>query len=113
MADIASIETAVADSLDRAESVAAERDTSGGDTGYVARISVAGAEPITAAELTSVLTALRASTPEGTAYYGLVFSEGAEEAPVDAEAAAEEIGIRTTGFFTGIMVSSSQVDKAL
>ena len=109
------IESAVVDSLTWVDDVDAERDTSGTSTGYVARLTVADQSPLTADELAEVLTVMRQSTPDDTAYLSVIAHAGPVDArkPVDVTSAADELGLRYTGFFTGISVSTSTVDDVL
>lgn len=115
MDNIVAIEEAVGESFPRAASVDAERDTSGTSTGYVARITVSDASPLTADELSNVLTAMRESTPESTGYLSVIayVGSGDDRESVDVKAAADELGLRYTGFFMGITVGTSDVDAEL
>lgn len=115
MADVAGIEDAVAESLPRAEAVEVERDTSGTSTGYVARITLADDAPLSADELSSVLLAMRGSAPQDAGYLSVIAYDGTGEdkQAVDVEAAADELGLRYTGFFKGITVGTSNVDDTL
>ncbi|HEX5858849.1 MAG TPA: hypothetical protein VFY91_12145 [Microbacterium sp.] len=115
MADIPAIEEAVAAALPRAEAVEAERDTSGTSTGYVARITLAEDAPLSAGELSAVLLAMRGSAPQDAGYLSVIAYDSAGEGreAVDVKAAADELGLRYTGFFQGITVGTSDVDDKL
>lgn len=115
MADVSGIEDAVAEALPRAEAVEAERDTSGTSAGYVARITLADDAPLSADELSAVLLAMRESAPDDAGYLSVIAYDGTGDGKeaVDVEAAADELGLRYTGFFKGITVGTSNVDDTL
>ncbi|MFT4219166.1 MAG: hypothetical protein QM611_01425 [Microbacterium sp.] len=104
------VRQAVLAAVDRAESVEVKGSSSGFARGLLIEAVVAGAEPLAADDLESLVLAARDASSRDPDYYRLRASTSARVV-VDLTAAADELGLDWASYPDGISLTSTVVDE--